>query len=177
MKAKVYDDFIINVTNNGTVHIVSETGVATLPINVVRLMADYSGIIDEIKKDFNQDLESAKTEVQRQRGVIKDLEGDLARANCDKVELTNRIVELENSIKDTMVDTKSIVESVVCKAVGHKIVDIDGEFIADCGTSARARNVAKALYEGKVMLSQVKLLFNDKVVSKGDDGDIDDGGC
>lgn len=166
MKAKVYDDFIVNITDSNNVHIVSNTGVATLPLEVIDLLTRETGLYNMIKADFNRSLTDANDEIHRQRGVIKDLEGDLAKAIDNNVTLSARIVELEKSLVAATVDDKDIVIGVACKAVGHKIVHLDGEFIADCGTSRKAGNVARALYEGKVTVKQVKLLFNDKDISK-----------
>lgn len=162
MEANIYDGVCVVVKDNSNVVIVSETNVIELPVLALEFMADNSRFAKEIKSD----LETARTEIHRQRGVIKDLEGDLAKAIDNNVSLSARIVELEKALANAVVNDKSIVKGVACKAVGHKLVHIDGEFIADCGTSRRAGNVARALYEGKVTIEQVKLLFNDKDGSK-----------
>lgn len=162
MEANIYDGVCVVVKDNGNVVIVSETSTIEIPVLALEFMADNSRFAKEIKAD----LEAARTEVRRQIGVIKDLEGDLAKAIDNNVTLSARIVELEKALINATVDDKSIVIGVACKAVGHKIVHIDGEFIADCGTSRRAGNVARALYEGKVTIEQVKLLFNDKYDEK-----------
>lgn len=162
MEANIYDGVCVVVKDNSNVVIVSETNVIELPVLALKFMADNSRFAKEIKSD----LETARTEIHRQRGVIKDLEGDLAKAIDNNVSLSARIVELEKALANAVVNDKSIVKGVACKAVGHKLVHIDGEFIADCGTSRRAGNVARALYEGKVTIEQVKLLFNDKDGSK-----------
>lgn len=175
MEANIYNGVCVVVKDNSNVVIVSETNVIELPILALEFMADNSRFAKEIKSD----LETAKTEIHRQRGIIKDLEGDLAKAIDNNVSLSARIVELEKALTNAVVNNDNIVIGVACKAVGHKLVHIDGEFIVDCGTSRRASNVARALYEGKVTIEQVKLLFGDKVVDKRikpvdseDDGDV-----
>lgn len=167
MEANIYDGVCVVARDNGNVIIVSETNVIELPVLALEFMADNSRFAKEIKAD----LEAARTEVCRQRGVIKDFEGDLARAIEDNTSLRARIAELEEALINGGFVDKSIVKGVACKAVGHKVVHVDDEFIADCGTSRRAGNVARALYEGKVTIEQVRLLFDDgygekKVVGK-----------
>lgn len=153
MKAKVYDEFIINVTNSGDVHIVFDAGVATLPVGAIKLIADESGIIDNIKGE----LHDAYEEISRQHGVIKDLEGDIKRLKDENTRLNRELLERGEGNEEPDVE----ILGTTYKAVGHELVHLDGEFIADCGTPQRASTVAKALYEGKVTLEQVKLLFGD----------------
>lgn len=171
METNIYDGICIVVKDNGNVVIVSDTSTIDLPVLAREFIADNSNYVKKIRGEW----EKTGDEVYRQRSVIKDLEGDLAKSVNDNVSLSNRIIELEKALKYTIISDESVVIGVPCKAVGHKLVHMDGEFIADCGTTRRASNVAKALYEGKVTIEQVKLLFNDKYVDKGADGDIDGG--
>lgn len=155
MEANIYDGVCVVIKDNGNVVIVSDTSTINLPVLAREFIADNSSYAKEVRGEW----EKTGAEVHRQRGVIKDLEGDLAKAIENNVSLSNRIIELEKALKDTIISDEGIVIGVACKAVGHKLVHMDGEFIADCGTSERARNVANALYDGKVTIEQVKLLF------------------
>lgn len=162
MKANVYNGVCVAVKDNGDVVIVSENGIVELPALAGDFIADNSKVIKNLKAD----LEANYTEIQRQHGVIKDLEGDLAKANDNNCKLTKRNAELEKASQKATSDDKSIVKGVVCRAISNNVVDVDGKIIVHCGTGLRARNVAHCLMNGKVTLSQAKLMFSDKIICR-----------
>lgn len=155
MKSNVYNGVCVAVKDNGDVVIVSENGIVELPALAGDFIADNSKVIDDLKAD----LEANYAEVQRQHGVIKDLEGDLAKANDNNSKLLKRNAELEKASQEATSDDKSVVEGVNCRAIGNNVVDINGNIIVSCSSPVRARRVADALIEGETTIKQVRWLF------------------
>ncbi len=52
-----------------------------------------------------------------------------------------------------------MVKGRVVNQEGAHLYDIDGSFLADCGTERRAIKVQKMLYNGKISLDVVMMVF------------------
>lgn len=157
MKANIYNEVCVAVKDNGDVVIVSETGIVELPALAGEFIADNSKVINDLKAD----LEANYAEAQRQNGVIKDLEGDLAKANDNNnSKLLTRNAELEKASQEATSDDKSVVKGVNYRAIGNNVVDINGNIIVSCSSSLRARRIADALIEGEMTIRQVRWAFD-----------------
>lgn len=86
------------------------------------------------------------------------LEKELEEAKADKDSLQQKLVNAtigaQPAIKGYVVNTGNLSQGTL----GY-IFDIDGNFIADCGTDKRAKRVQYLLQEGKVSLDVVMEIF------------------
>jgi chaperonin cofactor prefoldin len=140
------------VRPNGDTVIVTEATELVLDNAVMEQIVRNSGAYKSFvatKDEVVADLEEDNTNLQiKVRELKKELE--TIKADRDKLQenLVNATVGAEPMVKGRVVNQKS-----------SYLYDIDGSFLADCGTDKRAKRVQYLLQEGKVSLDVVMEIF------------------
>lgn len=121
-------------------------------------IADLRGELEAAKGVNGDDVSRLKRERIKLRNDIMRLEKELEEAKADKDSLQQKLVNAtigaQPAIKGYVVNTGNLAQ----RTLGY-IFDIDGNFIADCGTDKRAKRVQYLLQEGKVSLDVVIEIF------------------
>ena len=144
---------ILVVRPNGDTVIVTEATELVLGNAVMEQIVRNSGAYKSFvttKDEVVAGLEEDNTNLQiKVRELKKELE--TIKADRDKLQenLVNATVEAEPMVKGRVVNQKS-----------SYLYDIDGSFLADCGTERRAIKVQKMLYDGKISLDVVMMVFS-----------------
>lgn len=149
--------------------------VATKDEVVANLECDNTKLQNTIA-DLRGELEAAK-------GVNGD---DVSRLKRERIKLRNDIMKLEKELEEAKADRDSLQQKLVNATIRAQpiakgyavnignlsqgtlgyIFDIDGNFIADCGTDKRAKRVQYLLQEGKVSLDVVMEIFGNTGLKK-----------
>jgi chaperonin cofactor prefoldin len=143
---------ILVVRPNGDTVIVTEATELVLDNAVMEQIVRNSGAYKSFvatKDEIVAGLEEDNTNLQiKVRELKKELE--TIKADRDKLQenLVNATVGAEPMVKGRVVNQKS-----------SYLYDIDGSFLADCGTDKRAKRVQYLLQEGKVSLDVVMEIF------------------
>lgn len=146
------DNVILAVRPNGDTVIVTEATELVLGNNVMEQLVRNSG--------------AYKSFVDTKDEVVAGLERD-------NVKLQNRIVGLEEELEHVKAAKDKLQEELVNATIGAQpmvkghvinqegayLYDIDGSFLVDCGTERRAIQVQKMLYDGKISLDVVMMVF------------------
>lgn len=136
--------------------------VANLERDNVKLQNKIVGLKEELEKvksaDGDDDIHRLKRKRIKLRNNIMRLEKELEEAKADKdslqQKLVNATIRAQPIIKGYAVNIGNLSQGTL----GY-IFDIDGNFIADCGTGKRAKRVQYLLQEGKVSLDVVMEIF------------------
>lgn len=143
---------ILVVRPNGDTVIVTEATELVLDNAVMEQIVRNSGTYKSFvatKDEIVADLEEDNTNLQIKVRELKK-EFETIKADRDKLQenLVNATVGAEPMVKGRVVNQKS-----------SYLYDIDGSFLADCGTERRAIKVQKMLYNGKISLDVVMMVF------------------
>lgn len=149
------DNVILAVRPNGDTVIVTEATELVLNNAVMEQIVRNSGAYKSFvatKDDVVAELEVHNTNLQND---IVGLREELEHVKADKVKLQEMLVDATTPIaKGYAVNIGSLSQGTL----GY-IFDIDGNFIADCGTDKRAKRVQYLLQEGKISLDVVMQIF------------------
>ena len=55
-----------------------------------------------------------------------------------------------------------MIKGCIVEAKACHLYDVNGDFLADCGTNSRAARVQKLLQEGKINLNTVMMMFGNE---------------
>lgn len=143
----------------------------------------FVGTKDEVVAGLECDNNKLQNTIADLRGELEAAKGvngdDVSRLKRERIKLRNDIMRLEKELEEAKADKDSLQQKLInatCKAqpiakgyavnIGNLsqgtlgyIFDIDGNFIADCGTGKRAKRVQYLLQEGKVSLDVVIEIF------------------
>lgn len=143
-------------------------------------------IVADLERDNNK-LQNTIADLRGELEAAKDVNGDdVSRLKRERIKLRNDIMRLEKELEEAKADKDSLQQKLVnatCKAqpiakgyavnIGNLaqgtlgyIFDIDGNFIADCGTDKRAKRVQYLLQEGKISLDVVIEIFGNAGLKK-----------
>lgn len=136
---------ILVVRPNGNTVIVTESGELVLDNNVMEQLVRNSGVY----KSFVANLERDNVKLQNEIVGLKE-ELEQTKAAKDK---------LQQELDDVANGTQPIAKGCIVEAKACRLYDVNGDFLADCGTSSRAIRVQKLLKEGKVSLDMVIEIF------------------
>lgn len=143
---------ILVVRPNGDTVIVTESNELVLGNNVMEQLVRNSGAYKSFvttKDDVVAGLERDNAELQT---TIIGLKEELKRAKADKDKLQKELDDVANG-------TQPIAKGCIVEAKACRLYDVNGDFLADCGTSSRAIKVQELLKEGKVSLDMVIEIF------------------
>lgn len=127
--------------------------------------------------NFHNEIVDLKEELEKVKGA--DGDDDIHRLKRERIKLRNNIMRLEKELEEAKADKDSLQQKLVNATIRAQpitkgyavnignlsqgtlgyIFDIDGNFIADCGTGKRAKRVQYLLQEGKVSLDVVIEIF------------------
>lgn len=172
----------------------------TVMEQIVRNSGAYKSFV-ATKNDVFAGLERDNTKLQNEIvGLKEELESvkgandndDIHRLKRERIKLRNNIMRLEKELEEAKADKDSLQQKLVNATIGAQpiakgyivnignlakgtlgyLFDIDGNFIADCGTDKRAKRVQYLLQEGKVSLDVVMKIFGNAGLKKSRVADI-----
>lgn len=146
---------ILVVRPNGDTVIVTEAAELVLDNNVMEQLVRNSGAYKSFiatKDDVVAGLERDNAELQN---TIVGLREELKHTKAAKDKLQKELDDVAKPIaKGYIVNVGNLTQGTL----GY-LFDIDGNFIADCGTDKRVKRVQYLLQEGKVSLDVVMEIF------------------
>lgn len=133
--------------------------------------------LEEDNTNLQNEIVGLKEELEKVKGA--DGDDDIHRLKRERIKLRNNIMRLEKELEEAKADKDSLQQKLVNATIRAQpitkgyavnignlsqgtlgyIFDIDGNFIADCGTGKRAKRVQYLLQEGKVSLDVVIEIF------------------
>lgn len=166
---------ILVVRPNGDTIIVTESGELVLDNAVMEQLVRNSGAYKSFvtaKEDVAAGIERDNIKLQNEIARLKE---ELKRDKADKDKLQKELDDVAKHVaKGYIVNVGNLAQGTL----GY-LFDIDGNFIADCGTGKRAKKVQYLLKEGKVSLDMVMEIFGNtgdkknKAASKAELEDFD----
>lgn len=157
------------------------------------IVADKIKLVGELERD-NAQLQTTIVGLREElKGAKSADDNDVHRLKRERIKFRNRIMGLKEELEQTKAAkdklqkelnnaTISIAKGCVVNVgnltqgtLGY-IFDIDGNFIADCGTDKRAKRVQYLLQEGKVSLDVVIEIFGNAGLKKSRADDVPTGG-
>lgn len=153
---------------------------------IVRNSGAYKSFVatkDEVVAGLERDNTKLQNTIADLRGELEAAKGvngdDVSRLKRERIKLRNDIMKLEKELEEAKADKDSLQQKLVNATIRAQpitkgyavnignlsqgtlgyIFDIDGNFIADCGTDKRAKRVQYLLQEGKVSLDVVMEIF------------------
>lgn len=157
---------ILVVRPNGDTVIVTESNELVLDNAVMDKLVRNSGAYKSFvatKDDVVAGLERDNAELQN---TIVGLEEELEHAKADKDKLQKELDDIADSAIQPIAKGYAVnIGNLSQRTLGY-IFDIDGNFIADCGTGKRAKRVQYLLQEGKVSLDVVMKIFGNTGLKK-----------
>lgn len=160
---------------------------------LVRNSGAYKSFVatkDEVVANLERDNTKLQNTIADLRGKLeaaKGVNGDnVSRLKRERIKLRNDIMKLEKELKEAKADRDSLQQKLVNATIRAQpivkgyavnignlsqgtlgyIFDINGNFIADCGTDKRAKKVQYLLQEGKVSLDVVIEIFGNTGLKK-----------
>lgn len=146
---------VLVVRPNGDTVIVTEA--AELVLNnavmdqIVRNSGAYKSFI-ATKDEVVAGLERDNTKLQNE---IVGLREELEQTKAAKDKLQKELDDVANG-------AQPIAKGCIVEAKACRLYDVNGDFLADCGTSSRANRVQELLKEGKISLDMVMMLFGNE---------------
>lgn len=170
---------VLVVRPNGDTVIVTESGELVLDNAVMDQIVRNSGAYKSFvatKDNVVAGLEEDNTNLQNE---IVGLKEELEQTKAAKDKLQKELDDVANSAIQPIAKGYAVnIDDLTQGTLGY-IFDIDGNFIADCGTGKRAKKVQYLLKEGKVSLDMVMEIFGNtggkknKAASKAELEDFD----
>ena len=143
---------ILAVRPNGDTVVVTEATELVLDDavmeQIVRSSGAYKAFVNN-KDDVVAGLERSNTELQN---TIVGLREELEHTKAVKDKLQQELDDVANG-------AEPMVKGCIVQVKACRLYDIDGGFLADCGTSSRANRVQELLREGKISLDMVIMVF------------------
>lgn len=177
---------VLVVRPNGDTVLVTESAELVLDNAVMEQIVRNSGAYKSFiatKDDVIIGLERDNAELQNTIvGLREELEhvkggdsDDVARLKREKIKLRNNIMglkeelehtkaakdKLQQELDDVANGAQSMIKGCIVEAKAYRLYDVNGDFLADCGTNSRAARVQKLLKEGKINLDMVMTVFGD----------------
>lgn len=154
------------VRPNGDTVIVTEATELVLDNAVMEQLVRNSGAYksfvatkDEVVANFERDNVKLQNE-------IVGLKEELEHTKADKDKLQKELDDIADSAIQPIAKGYAVNIGNLAQGTLGYIFDIDGNFIADCGTGKRAKRVQYMLQEGKVSLDVVMEIFGNAGLNK-----------
>lgn len=149
------DNVILVVRPNGDTVIVTEAAELVLNNAVMERLVRNSGAYKSFVATKDEIVAKLERDNVKLQNEIVGLREELEHVKADKVKLQEMLVNATTPIaKGYAVNIGNLSQGTL----GY-IFDIDGNFIADCGTDKRTKRVQYLLQEGKVSLDVVIEIF------------------
>lgn len=153
------DNVILAVRPNGDTVIVTEATELVLDNNVMEQLVRNSGAYKSFVATKDKILSALEYENTNLQNEIVDLKGELKHTKADKDKLQKELDDIADSAIQPIAKGYAVNIGNLTQGTLGYIFDIDGNFIADCGTDKRAKRVQYLLQEGKVSLDVVIEIF------------------
>lgn len=160
------DNVILAVRPNGDTVIVTEATELVLGNAVMEQIVRNSGAYKSFvatKDEIFSALEYENTNLQNK---IVGLKEELEHTKADKDKLQKELDDIADSAIQPIAKGYAVNIGNLAQGTLGYIFDIDGNFIADCGTDKRAKRVQYLLQEGKVSLDVVMEIFGNTGLKK-----------
>lgn len=160
-----YGNVIPVVRPNGDTVIVTEATELVLDNAVMEQIVRNSGAYKSFvttKDEIVAGLEEDNTNLQIK---VRELKKELETIKADRDKLQENLV-------NATVGAEPMVKGRVVNQERAYLYDINGSFLADCGTEHRAIKVQKMLYNGKISLDVVIMVFSNTGGKKSRAADI-----
>lgn len=144
---------ILVIRPNGDTVIVTEATELVLDNAVMEQIVRNSGAYKSFvatKDEIVAGLEEDNTNLQIK---VRELKKELETIKADRDKLQENLV-------NATVGAEPMVKGRVVNQEGAYLYDIDGSFLVDCGTERRAIKVQKMLYNSKISLDVVMMVFS-----------------
>ena len=160
------------VRPNGDTVIVTEATELVLDNAVMKQIVRNSGAYKSFiatKDETVADLERDNVKLQNE---IVGLKEELEHTKADKDKLQKELGDIADSAIQPIAKGYGVNIGNLAQGTLGYIFDIDGNFIADCGTDKRAKRVQYMLQEGKISLDVVIEIFGNTGLKKRRAGDV-----
>lgn len=160
------DNVILAVRPNGDTVIVTESTELVLDNAVMEQLVRNSGAYKSFvatKDEIFADLERDNVKLQNE---IVGLKEELEHTKADKDKLQKELDDIADSAIQPIAKGYDVNIGNLAQGTLGYIFDIDGNFIADCGTDKRAKRVQYLLQEGIISLDVVMEIFGNNVGKK-----------
>lgn len=147
-----YGNVIFVVRPNGDTVIVTEDGELVLDNAVMDQLVRNSGAYKSFVATKDEVVAGLEEDNVKLQNEIVGLKEELEHTKADKDKLQKELV-------NATVGAEPMVKGHVVNQEGAYLYDINGSFIADCGTDKHAKRVQYLLQEGKVSLDVVIEIF------------------
>lgn len=157
---------VLVVRPNGDTVIVTETGELILDNAVMEQIVRNSGAYKSFvatKDDVVGGLERDNVKLQNE---IVGLKEELEHTKADKDKLQKELDDIADSAIQPIAKGYIVNIGNLAQGTLGYLFDIDGNFIADCGTGKRAKRAQYMLQEGKVSLDVVMKIFGNAGLNK-----------
>ena len=170
-----YGNVILVVRPNGDTVIVTEAGELVLDNAVMEQLVRNSGAYKSFVATKDEVVAGLERDNVKLQTTIVGLKEELKHTKAAKDKLQKELDDVAKPIaKGYTVNIGNLAQGTL----GY-LFDIDGNFIADCGTDKRAKRAQYMLQEGKVSLDMVMEIFGNtggkknKAASKAEVDDFD----
>lgn len=143
---------VLVVRPNGDTVIVTESNELVLDNAVMDQLVRNSGAYKSFvatKDDVVAGLERDNAELQN---TIVGLKEELKHTKAAKDKLQKELDDVANG-------AEPMIKGCIVEAKACRLYDVNGDFLADCGTNSRAVRAQKLLQEGKINLDTVMMIF------------------
>lgn len=157
---------------NGDTVIVTEATELVLDNNVMEQLVRNSGAYKSFIATKDEVIDSLECDNTKLQNTVIELREELEHTKAAKDKLQQELDNVTNT-------TQRIVKGCIVEVKACRLYDVNGDFLADCGTSSRANRVQELLKEGKINLDMVMMVFGNeggkkkKAVSKVEVEDFD----
>lgn len=154
------------VRPNGDTVIVTEATELVLGNAVMEQLVRNSGAYKSFVATKDEILSALEYENTNLQNKIVGLKEELEHTKADKDKLQKELDDIADSAIQPIVKGYAVNIGNLSQGTLGYIFDIDGNFIADCGTDKRAKRVQYMLQEGKVSLDVVIEIFGNTGLKK-----------
>lgn len=144
---------ILVVRPNGDTVIVTESNELVLDNAVIEQIVRNSGAYKDFCTTKDEVVANLEREKIKLRNNIMGLKEELEHTKAAKDKLQKELDDVANG-------AQSMIEGCIVEVKSCRLYDINGDFLADCGTNSRAVRVQKLLKEGKINLDVVMMVFS-----------------
>lgn len=140
------------------------------------VMSDKGKLLEELERDntelqttivsLREAFETVKADRDKLQNEIVGLKEELEHTKADKDKLQKELDDIADSAIQPIAKGYAVNIGNLTQGTLGYIFDIDGNFIADCGTDKRAKRVQYMLQEGKVSLDVVIEIFGNTGLKK-----------
>lgn len=141
------------VRPNGDTVIVTEATELVLSNAVMEQIVRNSGAYKSFVTTKDEVLSALEYENTNLQNEIVGLKEELEHTKAAKD-------KLQKELNDAAAGPKDLIRGHLVKNEGAYLYNIDGSFLADCGTERRAIKVQRMLYNGKIGLNMVREIFS-----------------